>query len=85
MPPPRTAIRRALLATLLLLSGASSGCLIGNRGTPVFVDGRAGDFWSGKGMLLEVSEDQQRCRVRVRDRALFARERWVECRSIHPR
>jgi hypothetical protein len=81
---PRLFRRRA--APLgLLIALAVSGCLISNRGTPVFVDARAGSFWSGKGMLLEVSEDRLRCLVRVRDRALIARDRWVECGSVHPR
>jgi hypothetical protein len=55
------------------------------QGTPVFVDHRAGTFWSGKGMLQEVSPDKARCRVVVRDRALIVKERWVECRFVHER
>jgi hypothetical protein len=51
----------------------------------VWVDSRAGDFWSGAGMLTEVSEDRLRCRVAVRDRALFVHDRWVACASVHPR
>jgi hypothetical protein len=74
---------RALLCTLAALLLA--GCLMPKGGTPVFVDLRAGDFWSGKGVLLEVSEDQKQCRVAVRDRALFVHELWTECRNIHPR
>jgi hypothetical protein len=79
------ALRRLAAGFSLLLAVGTAGCLIPNRGTPVFVDARAGDFWSGKGMLLEVSEDRLRCRVRIRDRALIARDRWVDCRSVHPR
>lgn len=80
-------LRRAFglcLAFCLLLVGPT-GCLMPNRGTPVFVDSWAGDFWSGEGLLLEVSPDQKRCLVAVRDRALFVRERWVDCVSVHPR
>jgi hypothetical protein len=76
-------LRRALLATFgaLLLTG----CLMPKRGTPVYVDAWAGDFWSGKGLLLEVTPDQKRCKIAVRDRALLVRERWVDCTSVHPR
>jgi hypothetical protein len=56
-----------------------------SKGTPVLVDHRAGEFWSGKGLLLEVSEDRLKCKVAVRDRALFVHERWVNCASVHPR
>jgi predicted oxidoreductase len=69
-------------AALLSLLG---GCLMPRRGTPVFVDARAGNFWSGEGLLLEVSPDQQRCRVAVRDRALLVQDRWVDCARVHPR
>ena len=55
------------------------------RGTPVFVDLRAGDFWSGKGMLVAVSEDRLRCQVAARDRALLVQTRWVDCVHVHPR
>lgn len=68
-----------------LLVAASTGCLMPSRGTPVFVDTRAGNFWSGEGLLTEVSEDQQRCRVSVRDRALIVRDLWVDCRRVHAR
>jgi hypothetical protein len=51
----------------------------------VWVDSRAGDFWSGAGILTEVSDDRLRCRVAVRDRALFVHHRWVPCASVHPR
>ena len=71
----------SFLALLVLLGG----CMMPSRGTPVFVDMRAGDFWSGKGLLLEVSEDEQRCRVAVRDRALVVHETWVDCISVHAR
>jgi hypothetical protein len=73
--------RAAPLALALLLAG----CLMPSRGTPVFVDVRAGDFWSGNGLLTEVSEDRRRCRVSVRDRALFVRDLWVDCQRVHSR
>jgi hypothetical protein len=56
-----------------------------NRGTPVFVDVRAGDFWSGDGLLTEVSADQQQCRVSVRDTALIVQDLWVDCQRVHRR
>jgi hypothetical protein len=61
------------------------GCLMPNAGTPVWVDSQAGAFWSGRGLLLEVSEDRLECRVAVRDRALLVHDRWVACASVHPR
>lgn len=70
-----------LAVALLLILG---GCQLPTRGTPVFVDTRAGGFWSGEGVLTEVSEDERRCRVSVRDRALLVRDRWVDCRFVHP-
>ena len=63
----------------------AAGCQLPSRGTPVFVDARAGSFWSGKGVLTEVSDDEQRCRVSVRDRALIVHDRWYECRFVHAR
>ncbi len=62
-----------------------SGCLMPGRGTPVFVDMRAGDFWSGRGQLIEVSEDRSRCRVAVRDESLIVVKLWIDCAWIHPR
>jgi hypothetical protein len=78
-------MRLALACLLALLALGAAGCLMPRQGTPVYVDGRAGNFWSGKGMLVEVSEDRLRCRVAVRDRALFVHDRWVACASVHPR
>jgi hypothetical protein len=78
-------MRRLSAVLLLLTSLSASGCLMPNHGTPVFVDAWAGDFWSGKGLLLEVSEDETRCRVAIRDRALVVSRRWVDCKSVHPR
>ena len=71
----------APFAIALLLAG----CLMPSRGTPVFVDVRAGDFWSGNGLLMEVSDDRKRCRVSVRDRALIVRDLWVDCQRVHSR
>jgi hypothetical protein len=57
-----------------------------SRGTPVLVERQAGSFWSGKGLLLEVSEDRRSCRVAVRDRSLFlVRKLWVDCAQVHAR
>ncbi len=70
----------AALAALLL-----AACAMPKRGTPVFVDFRAGSFWSGKGLLIEVTENERRCKVAVRDRALMVRELWVDCTQVHPR
>lgn len=81
--PCMTRWRLPLLLALALL--AAPGCLLPSRGTPVFVDARAGSFWSGRGLLLEVSGDESRCRVAVRDRALVVHHKWVDCRSVHPR
>ncbi len=78
-------MRRSAAWLCAVLSLSLCGCLLPARGTPVFVDARAGRFWDGKGMLLEVSDDEQRCRVAVRDRALVVQNRWVDCRSVHPR
>ena len=72
--------------TLLLLASlvVGSSCLP-NRGTPVFVDSSAGNLWSGKAVLVEVSEDERQCRVVVRDANLITRNRWVDCNHIHER
>ena len=76
-------LRTCLLTALCAVCG--TGCLMPNAGTPVWVDARAGEFWSGKGRLLEVSENRLDCRVNVRDRALFVHDRWVACESVHVR
>ena len=72
-----------LSATLLLLP--LFGCLMPNKGTPVFIDMRGGAFWSGKGLLVEVTPDKQRGRVAIRDRALIVRRVWTDCTRVHPR
>jgi hypothetical protein len=80
--PAAACLRTAFLVALAL---AASACVaMPSRGTPVLVDHRAGRFWSGKGMLLEVSEDQRSCRVAVRDRSLvFVRTLWTSCDHVH--
>jgi hypothetical protein len=78
-------IRILALAVLAVTLLAAGGCVMPSKGTLVYVDRRAGSFWSGKGKLLEVSKDQSECRVAVRDRALIVHTMWVECRSVHPR
>jgi hypothetical protein len=79
------AVRLRDTALLLALVLATAGCAMPGRGTPVFVDTRAGNFWSGKGLLTEVSADQRRCRVSVRDRALIVRDLWLDCQRVHAR
>jgi len=76
---------RFLLVAVLVFGLSMCGCLMPARGTPVFVDVRAGDFWSGNGLLTEVSADQKQCRVSVRDRALIVRDQWVACQRVHDR
>ena len=78
-------IRGRALAALLGLALLAPGCVwMPSRGTPVLVDHRAGSFWSPEGKLLEVSADQKRCRVAVRDRSLvFVRSFWTECAYVH--
>ena len=75
----------ATVALALLASASLTGCLMPTRGTPVWVDQRSGEYWSGKGLLLEVSEDRSRCLVAARDRALIVRKRWVDCIGVHTR
>jgi hypothetical protein len=73
---------RLLLAAALL---PALGCVVPAAGTAVFVDMRGGDFWSGEGQLLEVSDDEERCLVSIRGRSLLVSERWVDCATVHPR
>jgi hypothetical protein len=77
--------RLACIALLIALSALATACVVmPSRGTPVIVDQRAGRFWSGDGMLLEVSEDEKSCRVAVRDRSLvFVRRFWTDCAHVH--
>jgi hypothetical protein len=78
-------IRTLAVVTLAISLLGAGGCVLPSKGTRVFVDHRAGSFWSGRGKLIEVSQDQSECRVAVRDRALIVHTMWVECRSVHPR
>ena len=78
-------MRRLLAVSALACAALLTGCLMPTQGTPVYVDQRSGDYWSGKGLLLEVSPDRKRCKVAVRDRALIVRERWVDCIGVHSR
>ena len=72
-------------AAAVVIAALLLACTMPSKGTPVFVDVRAGNFWSGKGLLTEVSEDKQTCRVSVRDRALIVKDLWVDCQRIHRR
>lgn len=78
--------RRAALAALLALglAPALAGCLLPD-GTPVYVSKQTGNWWSGKGVLTEVSEDGRRCHVAVRDSALVVDREWVDCRYVQER
>ena len=73
------------VAIALGLAVLATGCVfMPSRGTPVIVDQGAGRFWSGDGLLLEVSEDKKSCRVAVRDRSLvFVRRLWTDCAHVH--
>ena len=72
-------MRRALATLVAALLVA---CAV-PRGEPVVVDSRAGNFFSGDGVLLEVSPDQQYCRIAVRGRSLLVEKRWVPCQYVH--
>lgn len=78
--------RFALLLGMLLplVSAGTTGCWL-PKGPPVYVDGRHGKLWSGKGVLLEQYEDGSWCKVAVRNRALVVEKRWVDCRAVHRR
>ena len=76
---------RVRRATYLAIALLLVGCVMPSQGTPVFVDVRAGDFWSGNGLMTEVSDDKKRCRVSVRDRVLVVRNLWVPCQQVHSR
>jgi len=78
-------LRRIPAATAVVIAALLLACTMPSKGTPVFVDVRAGDFWSGKGLMTEVSEDKRTCRVSVRDRALIVKDLWVDCQRIHRR
>jgi hypothetical protein len=77
-------MRRAPLLAALGVCAVLSGCLL-PRGTPVIVEARTGRYWSGNGVLLEVSEDQRDCRVAVRNAGLIVEKKWVACAWVHLR
>jgi hypothetical protein len=77
-------LRLLALALLVLGSAPLAGCRMPS-GTPVIVERRTGKAWSGNGVLLEVSEDREHCRVALRGQSLFVEERWVPCRYVHAR
>ncbi|HEX2486203.1 MAG TPA: hypothetical protein VHQ66_12920 [Myxococcota bacterium] len=73
-----------LVALALALAGAGLGCVM-PAGQEVAVDRRGGAVFTGNGVLLEVSADRSKCRVAVRNNALFVERRWVDCRYVHAR
>ena len=75
-------MRRAVLPAGLLVP-LLLACQLPRGGTPVFVDMRAGNFWSGNGKLLEVSDDRKHCRVSVRQRTMIVQEQCVDCAHVH--
>ena len=79
-------MRRALLSLALALAACGvSGCVMPS-GQEVVVDRRGGnDVFTGNAVLLEVSDEGLRCRVAVRNNALFVEKRWVDCRFVHAR
>jgi len=79
-------MRRALLALALAFpASAAAGCVMPN-GEQVVVDRRGGrDVYTGNAVLLAISDDGTRCRIAVRNNALFVEKRWVDCRFVHAR
>lgn len=82
---PAKKLPSLLAVAAVSFAALSFACTMPNKGTPVFVDVRAGDFWSGNALLTEVSEDKRMCRVSVRDRALIVKDLWVDCQRVHRR
>ncbi len=72
---------RAVCLPLLLALVLALGCFL-PKGQPVFVKKTALDSWSGHGVLLAVSEDQSRCQVALRSRALVVEKHWVACQHV---
>jgi len=79
-------MRRALVPLALALAAfAAAGCVMPN-GQEVVVDRRGGnDVFTGNAVLLEIADEGTRCRVAVRNNALFVEKRWVDCRYVHAR
>lgn len=73
-----------LIAALLAAALAGAACVM-PAGEPVVLDRRGGNVFTGSAVLLEIAEDGTRCRVAVRNSALFVEKRWVDCRHVHSR
>ena len=73
-----------VIALGLVLGVAGAGCVM-PAGQKVAVDRRGGPVYTGNGVLLEMSADRTKCRVAVRNNALFVERRWVDCRYVHAR
>ena len=72
---------RAVCLPLSLVLLLGLGCFL-PKGQPVFVKKAAVDSWNGHGVLLAVSEDQTRCQVALRSRALVVEKHWVACNQV---
>jgi hypothetical protein len=75
---------RIFAAALALAALAGSGCVM-PAGEQVVLDRRGGNVFTGSAVLLEIAEGGTRCRVAVRNSALFVEKRWVDCRYVHSR
>jgi hypothetical protein len=73
-----------VIALALVLGVVGAGCVM-PAGQKVAVDRRGGPVFTGNGVLLEMSADRAKCRVAVRNNALFVERRWVDCRYVHAR
>jgi len=82
----RNSAKAVLLGLLLAAACGVGGCLfLPSQGTLVYVDHRTGDWWSGEGVLTEVSADQTKCKVAARNTALIVESKWVPCKYVHSR
>ena len=77
-------MRSPLALALVLLALAAGGCVM-PAGEQVMLDRRGGNVFTGNAVLLEIAENGTRCRVAVRNSALFVEKRWVDCRFVHSR
>ena len=77
-------MRSPLTLALAIAALAASGCVM-PAGDQVVLDRRGGNVFHGNAVLLEISQDSTRCRVAVRNSALFVEKRWVDCRFVHSR
>jgi hypothetical protein len=78
-------MRLRLLALALAAACLGAGCVM-PAGEEVVVDRRGGgDVFTGSAVLLEISDEGTRCRVAVRNNAMFVEKRWVDCRYVHSR